>query len=172
MSDGPDLRHESTEGRSEREAESGMSDPEGSGRDELGESEVRRIARLARLALTDRAVRELSSEISAVLEHFREIRGREMEGAAGSAGDEPSGGGVPGHTDDAEARAVLRSEGPRPDPLCRGPDALAPRWRQGFFVVPRLAGLGASAEPDGGAESPGPPPRREPEAGGDGSSGS
>lgn len=114
-------------------------------------SEVRRVARLARLSLTDEEVRELAHEMSDVIRHFREIRRREGERRTERPDDGAAGGGVPGHGTPEEARAVLRSDDPDPDPLGLGPEELAPEWREGFLVVPRLAPMREAVDGGPGA---------------------
>lgn len=137
-----------------------MSAAEAGDREGVRESEIRRIARLAGLSLTDREVAELAADMSTVLGHFREMRRREAGDGGGTVEAEPGGGGVPGHTADARARDVLRSDDPGPDPLRRRPEAVAPEWREGFFVVPQLAALGgAGEEKNGGGQEKDPDSR-------------
>lgn len=113
----------------------------------LEPGEVRRIARLARLDLSEEEVVRLRREMAAVLGHFAELAESGMPGAIGMQ----ERGLAP------RSRADVRSS----DSLLHGPDRLAPEWRDGFFLVPRLAALEAPAparesdgidrEGDGGA---------------------
>lgn len=99
----------------------------------LDEEEVRRIADLARLELDEEEVRRLAGELGGLLEKLERLR----ELTAGSGGEE------------AEGPALrLRPDTPPPEPLARGPEAFAPDWRDGFFVLPRLAAM-ESGEEDG-----------------------
>jgi aspartyl/glutamyl-tRNA(Asn/Gln) amidotransferase C subunit len=93
----------------------------------LDASEVRRIARLARLSLDDVAVERLAEEMAEVLDHFEEIDQAVAESARG-----------------IRVRGLAkrtRSDEPASDPLLRPPSAIAPDWRDGFFVVPSLEAL-------------------------------
>lgn len=85
--------------------------------------EVRRIARLARLALTEAEIERLSREMGAILAHLEAL------GAA-----EPD----PGPTSSAPAVSPTRPDVPGSDPLQAPPERWAPAWAAGFFVVPRL----------------------------------
>ncbi len=94
----------------------------------LDVSEVRRIARLARLSLDDEDVKRLAIEMAEVLDHFEEI---DQAVAAGSARGIRERG----------LAEKTRSDEPGSDPLLRPPSAMAPDWRDGFFVVPSLEAL-------------------------------
>jgi len=115
-----------------------MSDAAGEGEAmaRIDEEEVRRVARLARLALDGEAVARLAVELEGVLAHMDEIA-RLEEGPAGE--DEgPEGRGL-------DAR--LRPDAPGSDPLAFGPERMAPEWKDGFFVVPSLASLAEREAP-------------------------
>lgn len=100
---------------------------------EIGETEVRRIAELARLELDERQLRRLAGDLEGILRHFRALGEVEPGGDTGPA--------------DRERPVRLRSDVPGPDPMALGPDEIAPDWRGGFFVVPRLSSM--SGEDDG-----------------------
>ena len=90
------------------------------------ESDVRRVAELARLGLPDARVPALAAELNTILDHMA-ILSRVDTTAAGEAagvGD----GGMP-----------LRADGGAPYPLARAVSAFAPATRDGFLLVPRLA---------------------------------
>lgn len=94
---------------------------------EITESDVRNIADLARLELDREEARGLAGELERILGHFREIDELDLEPAEGP--------GFP------EVPLRLRSDVPGPDPMARGPDEIAPDWRGGLFVVPRVASM-------------------------------
>jgi aspartyl-tRNA(Asn)/glutamyl-tRNA(Gln) amidotransferase subunit C len=87
-------------------------------------TEARRIARLARLELTDDELEALAVDMTAILAFVQQL-----ERAADDSG-----------APDAPTRATLRSDEPQ-EPLDRGAVAdNAPEWRNGHFVVPRVLG--------------------------------
>ncbi len=96
---------------------------------EIDEQEVREVARLARLKLDDAEAARLADEMSGILAHFDALD--RFEGEADAAGP-------PGR--DLEPRT--RADAPGADPLAWGPEEMAPDWRGGFFLVPRLPALG------------------------------
>jgi aspartyl-tRNA(Asn)/glutamyl-tRNA(Gln) amidotransferase subunit C len=104
-------------------------------------AQVREIARLARLALDDDEVRRYTRDLNAILEHVEAI-------AAVTGPDDAPERGEAG-------AAPLRPDEPGADPLQLPAAASAPDWRDGFFVVPRLAALGS----DGALDRDGSPPR-------------
>lgn len=95
--------------------------------EELPRDEVERVARLAGLELSDRELSRLAGEMAAVLRHVEEIR---RLGGEGDPPEEASGGEGPFRTDRVGS-----------DPLHRPVRELAPEWRDGHFVVPRLPAL-------------------------------
>jgi len=102
---------------------------------EIEEAEVRRIAALAGLDLDEEEVRRLASEMTGVLTRFEavELAGDRLRGPGGGEGTdgERAGGGEKG---------TIRPQPdvPGSDPLGREPREMAPRWSDGYFVVPRL----------------------------------
>lgn len=105
----------------------------------VSRDDLERLARLARLRLAPEERDSLASELAEILEHARALEELETEadlpdpGAPDAAGEE-SPGAPPGA-----------------DPLRRPPSETAPAWRDGFFVVPRLAAL----DPEGGGAAGG-----------------
>jgi aspartyl-tRNA(Asn)/glutamyl-tRNA(Gln) amidotransferase subunit C len=88
--------------------------------------DVRHIASLARVGVTDERARELVSELNTILEHM------DVLSRVDTTGIEPlTGVGVPS--------APLRGDSGPSVPLSRTIAELAPRERDGFFLVPRLA---------------------------------
>ncbi|MHB1863713.1 MAG: Asp-tRNA(Asn)/Glu-tRNA(Gln) amidotransferase subunit GatC [Gemmatimonadaceae bacterium] len=86
--------------------------------------DVRHIAGLARLGLTDERAHALVAELNTILGHM-DVLSRVDTSQAASA---QAGVGMP-----------LRDDAGPADPLDRGPQAFAPSVRDGFFLVPRLA---------------------------------
>jgi aspartyl-tRNA(Asn)/glutamyl-tRNA(Gln) amidotransferase subunit C len=98
--------------------------------------DVRRIAALARLGVSDDRLPVLARELSGILEHMAVLSQVDT-----SAVSEDTARGTPWRAD----------QGP-PIPLLRPLPAFAPEVRDGFLVVPRLATHGGSAAPDVAAE--------------------
>jgi len=97
----------------------------------LSESEVRHVAMLARIALTDEQVETLRGELNSILGHIDTIQQLDLEGV------EPT----------AHAISVVNST--RPDEPRQGLSremALlnAPETENGAFVIPRIGGGDAS----------------------------
>ena len=94
--------------------------------------DVRHIAALARLGLTDERAHALTSELNTILGHMDVL----------SRADTSS-------VSDADGRAEgmpLRADVPPADALVRPPEQFGPSVRDGFFLVPRLATHEAEAE--------------------------
>jgi aspartyl-tRNA(Asn)/glutamyl-tRNA(Gln) amidotransferase subunit C len=96
--------------------------------------DVRHIASLARLGLTDPRAEALVSELNTILEHMDELAKVDTAGV-----EEAIGVG-------AEGLPVRKDTGP-PIPLARALDAFAPSVRDGFFLVPRLSTPESAEEP-------------------------
>ena len=111
--------------------------------------EIHRIAALAHLRLEPGEAERMACDMSSILEHMAVLGGVALEPSQASgvprSGDSPWPGGEdsPGTGPPAEADETM------PDPLERPLSRMAPDWRDGFFVVPRLPGVaGASGERD------------------------
>ena len=116
--------------------------------------DVDRIAELARLRLEDAEADRLTEEMNRILEHADRLRaegGGSANGGAGVVGpglvseespgdpDEPTAG-----TDGRPAISGARAPGPTPpDELESAPADFAPRFEDGFFVVPPPHGVQA-----------------------------
>ena len=83
--------------------------------------EVRHIAALARLGITEERARVTSVELSSILEHMQVLSKLAAEAAS-----------------TAERGMILRPDAGPPIPLERPPVDFAPAMRDGFFLVPRL----------------------------------
>jgi aspartyl-tRNA(Asn)/glutamyl-tRNA(Gln) amidotransferase subunit C len=98
------------------------------------EEDVRRIAELARLRLEADEVAKFTGQLNDILVHMEALADLDAEAAAADAQAQP------------EAGAPLRSESVAPDALHRAPADIATAWRDGLFVVPRLAAQDRLAE--------------------------
>ena len=88
--------------------------------------DVRHIASLARLGLTEPRAAAIANELNTILGHMDELAKVDTAGV-----QEAIGVG-------AEGLPVRKDLGP-PFPLARSHDAFAPSVRDGFFLVPRLS---------------------------------
>ncbi|HVB31339.1 MAG TPA: Asp-tRNA(Asn)/Glu-tRNA(Gln) amidotransferase subunit GatC [Gemmatimonadaceae bacterium] len=86
--------------------------------------DVRHIAGLARLGLTDERAHALVAELNTILGHMDALSRVDTSQAASAE----AGAGMP-----------LREDVGPADPLDRAPEKFAPSVRDGFFLVPRLA---------------------------------
>jgi len=82
--------------------------------------DVKHVARLARLGMTDERADQLVAELNRILEGVKTV-GVEPASGVGAAG------------------MPLRVDAGPPFPLARPPQRFAPSMRDGFFLVPRLA---------------------------------
>jgi len=95
--------------------------------------DVRHVARLARVGLTEARIPSLVSELNGILAHMDVLQQVDISGVADDA---------------AAVAAPLRDDVLPSDTLHRARETFAPASRDGFFLVPRLAthgALGASA---------------------------
>ena len=97
--------------------------------------DVRHIAALARLGLSDEHAQSLVRELNTILEHVDVLSRVDTEGV-----DDGAGSG-------ARTMLLLADVGP-PISLDRAREEIAPRMQDGFFLVPRL-----STHDDAGAAS-------------------
>jgi len=98
----------------------------------LSESEVRHVAMLARLALTDEQVETLRGELNSILGHIDTIQQLDLEGV------EPTAHAIP-------VVNSTRADEPRPG-LSRDLALLnAPESEAGAFVIPQIVGGGDQA---------------------------
>ena len=88
--------------------------------------DVRHVAALARLGLTDERAAALVQEMNTILGHMDALSAVDTSGVEAVAG--VGAGGLP----------VRPDSGP-PIPLARSLDAFAPEVRDGFILVPRLS---------------------------------
>lgn len=106
--------------------------------------EIRRIAALARLRLEQREAKRMARDMSSILEHMTVLGGIAPEPARTSGVPQGEGSTLP-VGDASEGRGPAAEEGETmPDPLERPLSRIAPDWRDGLFVVPRLPGVGGA----------------------------
>jgi len=94
------------------------------------EQDVRHVAMLARLGLTDDRAHELTRDLNTILEHMDVLSRVDTTGV-----DEASGIGAAGK---GKGMRLRDDKGP-PIPLAEPVEAFAPELRAGFFIVPRLS---------------------------------
>ena len=88
--------------------------------------EVKRVAALARLGLTEERAQALTRDMNTILEHMGALAKVKTDG-------------VPEYVSGDEAGMRLRrDEGPAA-PMTAAPSAFAPEMRDSLFIVPRLA---------------------------------
>jgi aspartyl-tRNA(Asn)/glutamyl-tRNA(Gln) amidotransferase subunit C len=98
----------------------------------ISPAEVLHVASLAKLRLDDGEIRTMSEQLTSILDHMDALAAVNVEGV------EPFSAA-------SETAAPLRDESATPDALEVPPSEIAPRWEDGFFVVPRVAALDADA---------------------------
>jgi aspartyl-tRNA(Asn)/glutamyl-tRNA(Gln) amidotransferase subunit C len=87
--------------------------------------DVRHIASLARLSVSDERARSLVAELNTILAHMEVLSSVKTDDAEVGAS--------------AARGAPLRADAGPQTPLERSRDSFAPRMQDGFFLVPRLA---------------------------------
>ena len=90
----------------------------------IGREDVLHVARLAELAVREGELDRLVAQMNRIVDYVAQLDQVPADPAA-----EPF---VPG-----PAAAALREDVPGPVPLARPPAAIAPEFRDGFFLVPR-----------------------------------
>ena len=88
--------------------------------------DVRHIAMLARLGLTDERAAKLVAELNTILEHMEALSKADTDGLEPMAAVGTSG------------MWLRPDQGPK-IPLERPPESFAPAMRDGFLLVPRLS---------------------------------
>lgn len=94
----------------------------------IGRDEVLHMAKLAELAVDEADVPTLASQLDRIVGYVAQLDSLPPE-----PGDSTF---TPG-----PAAVAWREDLVKPVPLARPPAELAPDWRDGFFVVPRPAGM-------------------------------
>ncbi len=105
----------------------------------VSEDDVRHVAALARLGLSQPQVASLVGELNGILEHMDVLQQVNVSAASLDP--------------DATHGTRMREDVPNPITLHRERDAFAPSMRDGFFLVPRLSthGTAESADDEGEA---------------------
>ena len=88
-------------------------------------ADVKHVALLARLGLTDERAQALTRELNTILEHMDALSKINTDGVAEYAA--------------IDSGMRLRPDAGPPDALAFGPDKIAPESRDGLLLVPRLA---------------------------------
>jgi aspartyl-tRNA(Asn)/glutamyl-tRNA(Gln) amidotransferase subunit C len=94
----------------------------------LTPEQVERVARLAELHVRPEELPALAEQIARIVDYVGQL------GEVGAEEEAPPFVAGP-------AATPLREDVVRPQPLARGPEAFAPEFRDGLFVVPRLGHL-------------------------------
>ena len=111
--------------------------------------EIHRIAALAHLRLEQGEAERMARDMSSILEHMAVLGGVALEPSPASGVRRTGDSASPGRKVSAGTGPSAEADGTLPDPLERPLSSMAPDWRDGFFVVPRLPGVaGGSGERD------------------------
>ena len=92
----------------------------------IGPDDVRHIAALARLSVPESRLPELVSQLNGILSHMDALQKVKTTGVMAAEGV-------------GDAAMPLRADIGPPIPLVHPIASFAPQWRDGFFLVPRLA---------------------------------
>lgn len=103
--------------------------------------DVERIAELARLRLSDGELDRFTTQLGSILGHMDRLAELDSEGLRPETARGP------------EAGTPLRAEDAPPDALALSPAQMAPDWRDGLFVVPKLAAQEHTGDGDDPADS-------------------
>ncbi len=118
-------------------------------------SEVERIARLAHLRFEDDQADRLTDEMNRILDHASLLRdeGSGDHGVQPRQSDPSTEAGVAGYADGGGLSGARADEAMAPDPLRAPLESVAPRYAEGFFVVPPPPGVSQGPGPEGADES-------------------
>jgi aspartyl-tRNA(Asn)/glutamyl-tRNA(Gln) amidotransferase subunit C len=94
----------------------------------IGASEVRHVARLAELAVAEEDLPLLATQLEAIVEFVAQLANVAVPDGVGTVAVGPE-------------QLTLRDDVVAPIPMVRGPEAMAPAFVEGFFVVPKLGGM-------------------------------
>lgn len=89
-------------------------------------NDVQHIAQLARLSVSETEAEALVLQLNGILSHIDELSSVDTKGVTPASG--VGAGGTP-----------LRQDSGKPVPLQNPISSFAPEFRDGFFLVPRLA---------------------------------
>lgn len=94
----------------------------------IGKREVLHVARLAELDVPPAEVEALVAQISRIVDYVAQL-------------DEVPAGETAAPFLAGPTATPLRADRPGAVPLAHGPEAIAPEFRDGFFLVPRLGAM-------------------------------
>ncbi len=94
----------------------------------IGREDILRVARLAELDVPERDLDGLAAQIGRIVAYVAQL---EQVPAGESAAPFQAG----------PSAVRLREDVPDPVPMTRGPEAIAPEFRDGLFLVPRLGAM-------------------------------
>lgn len=94
----------------------------------IGADEVRHVARLAELAVAEADVATLATQLQGIVVFVAQLNEVDLPPGTLATAVGPS-------------QVLLREDRVDPIPMSRSAGELAPEFREGFFVVPRLGGL-------------------------------
>ena len=93
----------------------------------VSRDEVLRIAQLAELDVDEEALPELAEQMSRIIDYVAQLSAVPANGASGLKAFVPGPDAI-----------RFRADEVNPSPLALGPEQIAPAFKEGFFVVPRL----------------------------------
>lgn len=94
----------------------------------IGADDVRHVARLAELAIAEADVATLATQLEGIVAFVAQLNEVDVPTGTAAAAVGP-------------AQVQLREDRVDPIPMIRTAAELAPAFREGFFVVPKLGGL-------------------------------
>ena len=94
----------------------------------IGRQEVLHVARLAELDVAESDLARLVEQMGRIVEFVEQLN------------EVPAGEQAPPFLA-GPTQVALRPDEPRPGGLARTPAEIAPEFRQGFFIVPRLGAM-------------------------------
>lgn len=94
----------------------------------IGADEVRHVAKLAELAVAEADVATLATQLEGIVAFVAQLNEVDLPVGTGTTAVGPS-------------QVLLREDRVDPIPMTRTPGEMAPEFREGFYVVPKLGGL-------------------------------
>jgi len=94
----------------------------------IGKNDVLHVARLAELAVADGDVPTLVEQLGRIVDFVAQLN------------EVPAGDQAPAFVA-GPTQVILREDVIAPVPLSRTPEQMAPEFRDGFFLVPRLGAM-------------------------------
>lgn len=94
----------------------------------IGADEVRHVAKLAELAVAEADVATLATQLEGIVAFVAQLNEVDLPAGTGATAVGPS-------------QVLLREDRVDPIPMTRSAGEMAPEFREGFFVVPKLGGL-------------------------------